>query len=76
MSASLIAKQQQGQRAEQAAMAFLQIEINARFSECGLKMHSQFKNGSYRFDAIMLHGHKNAWQIQWLENAFVFQEMF
>lgn len=128
MSASLSAKQQQGQMAEQAALAFLQarglqlIERNARFSvgeidlilrdgntlvfvevrqrksnafggaaqsidnrkmkkcalaaQCWLKMHPQFNNASCRFDAVLLTGSDNDWQIQWLENAFVFQDMF
>lgn len=128
MSASLSAKQQQGQMAEQAALVFLQarglqlIERNARFSvgeidlilrdgntlvfvevrqrksnafggaaqsidsrkmkkcalaaQCWLKMHPQFNNASCRFDAVLLTGCENDWQIQWLENAFVFQDMF
>jgi putative endonuclease len=127
MSASLSAKQVQGQMAEQAALAFLQardlhlIERNVRFSvgetdlimrdedtlvfvevrqrrsnafggaaqsidnrkmkKCAqaarwLKIHPQFNSASCRFDAVLLTGHENDWQIQWLENAFVFQEMF
>jgi putative endonuclease len=128
MSASLSAKQQQGQMAEQAALAFLQarglqlIERNARFSvgeldlilrdentlvfvevrqrksnafggaaqsidrrkmkkcalaaQCWLKMHPQFRNSRCRFDAVLLTGRENDWRIEWLENAFVFQDMF
>ena len=45
-------------------------------AQCWLKMHPQCKNASCRFDAVLLTGSENDWQIQWLENAFVFQEMF
>jgi putative endonuclease len=127
MSASLSAKQVQGQMAEQAALAFLQardlhlIERNVHFSvgetdlimrdedtlvfvevrqrrsnafggaaqsidnrkmkKCAqaarwLKIHPQFNSASCRFDAVLLTGHENDWQIQWLENAFVCQDMF
>lgn len=45
-------------------------------AQCWLKMHPQFKNASCRFDAVLLTGSENDWHIQWLENAFVFQDMF
>lgn len=45
-------------------------------AQCWLKMHPQFNNASCRFDAVLLTGSDNDWQIQWLENAFVFQDMF
>jgi Holliday junction resolvase-like predicted endonuclease len=45
-------------------------------AQCWLKMHPHFKNASCRFDAVLLTGRENDWRIEWLENAFVFQDMF
>jgi uncharacterized protein (TIGR00252 family) len=121
-------RQHQGQLAEDAALAFLQvrglklIERNARYSvgetdlilmhegtlvfaevrqrksdrfggaaqsidrrkmkkcalaaQCWLKQHRQFAELPCRFDAVLLSGRENDWRIEWLRDAFVFQDVF
>ena len=128
MASSLSPAQQQGQLAEDAALAFLQarglrlIERNARFSvgeidlilldqdtlvfvevrqrksdafggaaqsidrrkmekcalaaQCWLKRNRQLAESPCRFDAVLLTGRENGWRIEWLQDAFVFQDMF
>lgn len=128
MASSLSPAQQQGQLAEDAALAFLQarglrlIERNTRFSvgeidlilcdadtlvfvevrqrrsdafggaaqsidrrkmkkcalaaQCWLKRNRQFAEAPCRFDAVLLTGRENDWRIEWLQDAFVFQDLF
>jgi len=128
MASSPSPTQQQGQLAEDAALAFLQarglklIERNARYSvgeidlilmhegslvfaevrqrksdrfggaahsidrrkmkkcalaaQCWLKQHPQFAELPCRFDAVLLSGREYDWRIEWLRDAFVFQDMF
>lgn len=45
-------------------------------AQCWLKRHPQFAEAPCRFDAVLLTGGENAWQIEWLQDAFVFQDMF
>ena len=45
-------------------------------AQCWLKQNSQFVKMSCRFDAVLLTGTENNWQIDWIENAFIFQDVF
>ena len=128
MASSPSPTQQQGQLAEDAALAFLQarglklIERNARYSvgeidlilmhegslvfaevrqrksdrfggaahsidrkkkkkcalaaQCWLKRNRQYAEAPCRFDAVLLTGRENDWRIEWLQDAFVFQDQF
>jgi putative endonuclease len=45
-------------------------------AQCWLKQHAQFAKMPCRFDAVLLTGTENNWQIDWIQNAFVFQDVF
>jgi putative endonuclease len=128
MAPKLSPLQQQGQLAEDAALAFLEqhglraLARNARYSvgeldlillhgdtvvftevrqrksdafggaahsidrrkmrkcalaaQCWLKQHPHYAQAPCRFDAVLLTGHDNAWKIEWLQAAFVFEDVF
>lgn len=45
-------------------------------AQCWLKQNSQFARMPCRFDAVLLTGSENNWAIDWIQNAFVFQDVF
>ena len=45
-------------------------------AQCWLKQHVQFAKMPCRFDAVLLTGTENNWQIDWIQNAFVYQDVF
>jgi putative endonuclease len=45
-------------------------------AQCWLKQNSHFAKMPCRFDAVLLTGTENNWHIDWIENAFVFQDVF
>ena len=45
-------------------------------AQCWLKQHAHFAHMPCRFDAVLLTGTENNWKIDWIQNAFVFQDVF
>lgn len=45
-------------------------------AQCWMKQHAHFAHMPCRFDAVMLTGTENNWKIDWIRNAFVFQDVF
>ena len=45
-------------------------------AQCWLKQHPQYAQAPCRFDAVLLNGRDNAWKIDWLQAAFVFEDVF
>jgi putative endonuclease len=45
-------------------------------AQCWLKQHAHFAQMPCRFDAVLLTGTENNWKIDWIRNAFVFQDVF
>mgnify|MGYP003461624811 FL=1 len=45
-------------------------------AQCWLKQNPHFAKMPCRFDAVLLTGTENNWSIDWIENAFVFQDVF
>ena len=45
-------------------------------AQCWLNQNPHFSKMPCRFDAILLTGTENNWKIDWIENAFVFQDVF
>lgn len=48
----------------------------AMAAQCWLKQHREFSDAACRFDAVLLTGRENDWRIEWLQNAFVFEDAF
>lgn len=45
-------------------------------AQCWLKQHPQYAHAPCRFDAVLLTGRDNEWKIDWLQAAFVFEDIF
>jgi len=45
-------------------------------AQCWLKQHPQYAQAPCRFDAVLLTGRDNAWKIDWMQAAFVFEDVF
>ena len=45
-------------------------------AQCWLKQHREFSDAPCRFDAVLLTGREDDWRIEWLQSAFVFQDVF
>ena len=48
----------------------------ARAAQCWLKQHARFAGNPCRFDAILFTGQPSQWNLDWIKDAFVFQDMF
>jgi putative endonuclease len=48
----------------------------ARAAQCWLKQHPQLAHLPCRFDAVLLTGTENNWKIDWLRDAFLFEDVF
>lgn len=45
-------------------------------AQCWLKQHPHHAQAPCRFDAVLLSGREAAWKIDWLQAAFVFEDVF
>ncbi len=45
-------------------------------AQCWLKQHPRHAQAPCRFDAVLLTGREAAWKIDWLQAAFVFEDVF
>ncbi len=45
-------------------------------AQCWLKQHAHFAQWPCRFDAVLLTGTENQWHVDWIQNAFIFQDVF
>lgn len=45
-------------------------------AQCWLKQNRRFADAPCRFDAVLLTGREHDWRIEWLQDAFVFQDAF
>lgn len=45
-------------------------------AQCWLKQHPQLAHLPCRFDAVLLTGTENNWKIDWLRDAFLFEDVF
>jgi putative endonuclease len=45
-------------------------------AQCWLKQHAHYAHMPCRFDALLLTGTENNWKLDWIPNAFVFQDVF
>ena len=48
----------------------------ARAAQCWLKHHPRHAAAPCRFDAVLLTGREHDWRIEWLQNAFVYEDAF
>ena len=45
-------------------------------AQCWLKRNPRFADASCRFDAVLLTGTEDDWRIEWIQGAFVFEDVF
>lgn len=45
-------------------------------AQCWLKRNPRYADVSCRFDAVLLTGTEDDWRIEWLQGAFVFEDVF